>query len=445
MSVLSVKNLQNVLIGKNIDRTASVQITDPSNATTYIANGEIVVLDNEGAVATSAITFATSPWIPLVQRSGDELIITPRIYGDKVTQYAAAGADAQGTEQIYHIGYNGTAGALDVSTAEDRYVTIATNHNDEVFSEQKQKNTTVVTGVDATTALGVAKELVRNLNIKYLRNGIPVKAAMLNSGAAAILTGAATVAVTHGSAVIVPNAAITNVGFGAGTLIRIGVTGSAVGTTIPVYEVKEAHPTIANAWILTSPYVGPSNSALAVANIGVVTAGASYGVRYTGANLTSDKDYFKFKRVSFTVHKTGLGTTPLYKTQEATYGVGDGRMVAQEEAFCKGFEGALNRMSVPLPSVTFDAVGTVTSALNTTYGDSFVTATQLYETLMISHFTQNTSHTIAVAAPMPQVIKLFLYPAAAQNKGAASDTVTVLDAWMLTVPNAYPALAASFS
>jgi hypothetical protein len=453
MSVLSVKNLQEVLVGKNIGRTATVQITDPTNTTTYIADGEIVALNSTGQILTSAMTYSTSPWIQLVQRSGTNLIVSNKIYGNKLFTYTGQGADAQGTEQITHIGYNGTTGSLDVSGANDFYLTITPNQDDMQWSEQKQKNVTLMTKADVgTSQLILASGIVKNVMKKYMIDGIPVTAVMLNNGVGAVFTGAATVAVTHGSNVIVPNAAITNVGFGAGSLIRIGVPLSGVGVTIPAYTVKEAHPTIPNAWILDQPYAGPSNSALLVANAGyVATPGASYGVRFTGKALPFQLDFFKFKRVNFTVQMQGFGATPLFKTQNTTYGQGDGRLCAEEESFCKGFQGALNRMTVPLPAITIDsnynsAATTTNTAgiVGNTIGDAFVEATVKYETVQISFYGENL-HTTTPSVKMPETIKLFLVPAAAQNKAATNGILTALDAWMITTPNAFAAIAGSFS
>ena len=453
MSVLSVKNLQEVLVGKGIVRTPSVQITDPTNTTTYIADGEIVALNSTGQILTSAMTYSSSPWIQLVQRSGNNLIVSNKIYGNKLFTYTGQGADAQGTEQISHIGYNGTTGSLDVSGTDDFYLTLTPNQDDMQWSEQKQKNVTLVTKATVGSSQAVlASKIVQNVMKKYLIDGIPVTATMLNSGAAAIFTAATAVAVTHGSNVITfATANPSNAGFGAGSLIRIGVTGSAVGVNIPVYTVKEAHPTIPFAWILDQPYAGPSNSALPVANAGLVTAGANYGVRFTGKSLPFTLDFFKFKRVNFTVQMQGFGATPLFKTQNTTYGQGDGRLVAEEESFCKGFQGALNRMTVPLPAITIDAnyssAATLTNTagiVGNTIGDAFVEATVKYETVQISFYGENL-HTTTPSVKMPETIKLFLVPGAGQNKTGASSILLALDAWMVTTPNAFAAIATSFS
>ena len=444
MSVLSVKNLQEVLVGKDVIRTPNVQITDPTNTTTYIADGEIVVLDSSGAIYNSGtMSYSTSPYIQIAQRSGNNVIVTNKIYGNKLFTYTGTAPGAQGSEQITHIGYNGASGSLDVSGSNDFYLTITPNQDDMQWSEQKQKNVTLVTKASVGTSQAIlASAIVENVMKKYVTNGLPLTAAMLNSGAGAAFAVATLVSVTHGSNVIVFNGAEV---LAPGDLIRLGVTGSALGVEIPVYTVKEAHPVIANAYILNQPYAGPSNAALdATADAGTVTPGADYGVRFTGKTLPFVLDFFKFKRVNFTVQMQGFGTTPLTKTQNSTYGVGDGRLCAEEESFCKGFQGALNRMTVPLPAITIDSDSSTTSVLDTTLGDAFVDANTLYETVQISFYGENL-HTTTPSVKMPETIKLFLYPGATQNKAASTGVLTALDDWMASTPNAFAAIAGSFS
>ena len=446
MSVLSVKNLQEVLVGKNISRTASVQITDPTNTTTYIADGEIVALNSAGQILTTAMTYSTSPYIQIAQRSGNNVIVSNKIYGNKLFTYTGTGTDAQGTEQITHIGYNGTTGSLDTSGANDFYLTITPNQDDMQWSEQKQKNVTLATKASVgTSQLILAKAIVANVMKKYTIDGIPVTAAMLNSAnAAASASQGQTLAVVHGSNVIVYAGAPTVVP-ATGAMLRIGATGSLDGSTVPVYTVRDAHPTIANAFILDQPFAGPSNSALAATDHGYIAApGADYGIRFTGKNLPFTLDFFKFKRVNFTVQMQGFGTTPLTRTQNTTYGQGDGRLCAEEESFCKGFQGALNRMTVPLPAITIDSNYNTTTSINTTYADAFVTATQLYETVQIAFYGENL-HTTTPSVKMPETIKLFLVPSAGQNKTGTNSILLALDAWMITTPNAFAAIAGSFS
>ena len=446
MSVLSVKNIQETFIGKSIARTATLQVINP-DASGYIADGEVAVLNSTGIPMTTSTTntYAASPWIQLVQRNGNNLVFSSKIYGNKVTSYLGR-VGAQGTEQIYHIGYNGSTGSLDITAGLDYQLTLIENQDDMMWAEQKKKNVTSVTNNLVTSQQDLAKAVVKNVMRKYNTDGLSVTAAMLNSGTAAAFTTATTAAVTHGSNVVIwTTASPANSGFGAGSVVRLGATGSGRGVTVPVYTVLGAHPTIAFGWILDQPYAGPSNSALPAADQGFVTAGASWGVRFTGKYLTSyRRDFFKFKRTAFTVQMSGFGATVITKTQEATYGYGDGRLVLEEESFSKGFEGALNRMSVPLPiaNETFTADGSFTSSINTTYGDAFITATTLYDAITIEFFSQNAG-TIVSSAPMPQLIKIFMADGAAQ--GATDNTTkavqTALNTWMASVPGAFANLS----
>lgn len=450
MSVLSVKNIQETFIGKSIARTATLQVINP-DASGYIADGEVAVLNSTGVPMTTSTTntYAVSPFIQLVQRNGNNVIFSSKIYGNKVNTYLGR-AGAQGTEQIYNVGYDGVTAtkALDITAGLDFQLTLIENQDDMMWSEQKKKNVTSVPNNLVTSQLTLAQYIVKNVMKKYTTDGISVTAVMMNSGTAAAFTGATAASVTHGSNIITfATATPTNTGFGAGSVIRLGTTtvASGRGTGIPVYTVQGAHPTIPFAWILDQPYAGPTQSALALADSGFVTAGASWGVRFVGKYLTSyRRDFFKFKRTAFTVQMSGFGATPITKTQESTYGYGDGRLVLEEESFAKGFEGALNRMSVPLPiaNETFTADGSYTVTQNATYGDAFTTATTLYDCITIEFFSTS-SQTVVASPAMPQLLKIYMVDGAAQ--GATDNTTkavqTALNTWMASTPSAFGALA----
>ena len=129
MSVLSVHNLQETFVGTNISRTASPQVSN-SSATGYIANGEIVVVNSSGVVYdASSMSYATSPWIQIVQRSGDQLVWSSKIEGHKLKSYRGVAA-GQGQEQIYTVGYNGTTGSLDTTSGLDYRITLIENQDD---------------------------------------------------------------------------------------------------------------------------------------------------------------------------------------------------------------------------------------------------------------------------------------------------------------------------
>ncbi len=298
MSVLSVQNIQETFVGKNISRSAT-QVINP-NAAGYPVDGEVVVVNNQGVVYdASSMSNITSPWIQIVQRNGDNLVWSSKINYSKLVAYRGK-SYAFGQEQIYHIGYNGSAGSLDITAGLDFQLTLIENQDDMMWAEQKKKNVTSVPNNLVTSQQDLAEYIVKNVMKKYSIDGLSITAAMLNSGTAATI-GAVTLNVTHGSNVVTYSGTAT--GVAAGSVVRIGATGSAIGTTVPVYTVQGAHPTITNAYILDQPYAGPSNATLPNADHGLIASpGALWGVRFTGKALPFRRDFFKFLPMSLNVY-----------------------------------------------------------------------------------------------------------------------------------------------
>ena len=372
MSVLSVRNLQETFVGRPIARTSSVQITDPT-AAAYIADGEVVVVNSAGA-PTASTTYAASPFIQIVQRNGDNLIWSSKIYGNKVNTYKGTNG-YYGQDQVYHIGYTGSGSStLDITAGLDFQLTLIENQDDMMWSEQKKKNVTSVPNNLVNSQLDLAEAIVRNVMRKFTTDGISVAAAMVNSGTS-IQVGTTTLKVVNNSPYIVYSATPTNVV--PNSIVRIGTAGSATNASnfsMPVYLVKEVN---GNVVTLDTPYIGPSNAALATTDHGLITTpGAFWGVRFIGKALPFRRDFFKLKRVAFTLQLSGFGATPITKTVDSKYCYGDGRLVLEEESFSKGFQGALNRMSVPLPiaNETFTADGGSTTAIPTNLAGVAITS-----------------------------------------------------------------------
>lgn len=413
------------MIGKSISRTASIQITDPT-ATGYIADGEIVALNSTGGILTAGNTISDSPTIRIAARSGNNILLSNVINGNRVLAFKGIDGSA-GQEQIYHIGYNGSTGTgLDVTTGTDFYVNVTYKHDIEFWAEQQKKRVYFSSQV-APTQLKVARDIVKQA---VDDPGAEHRTEMLNSGSAATI-GSVTLAVTNGSKTITYSG--TPTGVSAGSLLRIGATGSGIGTGIAVYEADSVST---NTVTLKIPYQGPSNSALPNADHGLIASpGSAYGIRLTGMNLNYRLDFFKLMRVQFNVGMSGLGDTVLYKTQEMSIGQGDGRKVAEVESFALGFEGALNRKSVPLPLGRADAVKTTSEAINTTYGNTFVSATTNYDCIALKFFGQATA-TATAPVRSEQEIRLYLVDGASQS----TNLLAQLNPWMASTPQAFAAI-----
>ena len=329
-------------------------------------------------------------------------------YGPKVkvsdVYFAATKTYVAPQEQIYYVGYNGSTGSLDVSQANEFMLTIAYDHDDMMWSEQKLRNTYDYYST-APTQQGLAMSMASQINYKENLGSINgtgkmVIADMLAQGTATALDSSATLAVTNGSTTITASAAQTT-NWAVGTVIRIG-TGSTA-TTDPVYVITSvASTTVAT---INMPYQGATNSAIATGNIRTLSAITNYGIRVTGQALTWSKDFFKFLKVKFHFDLKGFGSTVYDKpgslTQTATAplsaesskGIGSSYEVAEMESFAAGFEGALNRMVVPLPA-------------GRTYADT--TTPKTYDVIVFESADNSIGSTNPVVAQAPMRVQQFV-------------------------------------
>jgi len=436
MSVLSVQNIQETFIGRSIPRTNT---TNPAS----LADGEVALVNSSGNLYVAADSYATSPYVQIVQRNGDNLVWSSKIYGDKLTGVKQK-ANSAGQEQIYYIGYNTSSGSLDITAGLDFMLTVIENQDDMMWSEQKKKNVVNVPNNLVLTQMDLAKAIVKNQMKKYTTDGSSITAVMINNGSSVsdAHSVSSTMSVTHGSPYVTYTAGgvvVSPANIVIGSILRIGATGSTrANTPIPVYTVKEIQGTgTSTVVILDQPYAGPTNSALANTAHGILTASSSWGVRFTGKALPYHRDFFKFKRVGFTLQMSGFGATTLTKTQEASYGNGDGRLVLEEESFTKGFEGALNRMTVPLPlaNETFTADGNSSISAVATTGDFDVVPTALYNAVTMEFYSKDQATVVAVPN-MPQLIKIFLVNNAAQGNtdNTALCLENQLNDWLNSLP-----------
>jgi len=112
---MAQKRVNKVLISKLIDRTSGVQITDPTTTATYIAEGEVVVLDKDKNLLTSGSTISDTDTIYIAVGKGDtyeyttpdgtlvedarKLDISGPIKGRNIISYKGVSADSDATER----------------------------------------------------------------------------------------------------------------------------------------------------------------------------------------------------------------------------------------------------------------------------------------------------------------------------------------------------------
>lgn len=405
----------NVLIGKDI-ASAATQYTNPSGAG-YIKDGEILVIGANGALLTAGDTISTSPSIQFVQRSGSNLIFSSIIDGTKVTKYSGANP-VPAQQQVISVGYNGTTGSIDLSTA-SKLFKISYKHNQLVWSEQVFKRVYETSG---STQAKVASDISEQINFMSLPalNGVYstgdyVSAIMLCNHAGAAITGAATtLTVTKGSNTAVMN---NTHNLTSGDYVRIAGT----GTTNPVYRVQSVN---GNTITLGSPYQSSSN-VVPIAFVEIITAAqastAAFGFMLEGLPLTwsiNPAANNRYEIVSFDVHPgTGWGSTTITNVQDPILGSGLLPQVTEIEWFALGFEGLQSRYNIPLPTGRRDAVDPE------------------YYTIYIEYDIPSVS---AITGDVSAKQGLYIF---VTNEATQLTTLrAITNPWMASTPKAFPAI-----
>jgi hypothetical protein len=409
MSTFSTKNLMNVFVAKDVAGTALASITSDLLAT--MADGQVVAVGtpaaggNEQLIPASAAAGSYSSF-RLVEKQAGVLNYGPRV---KVSDLILVSDKAYTApaEQAYFIGYNGTSGSLDVSQANEFILTIAYDHDDMMWSEQKLRNAYDYYSA-APTQQGLAFSMASQINYKETLGALNGTGRMVR----AEVTSNGTAGTTNTTwAAVQDSATITKAGHGltpaSGDLIKVGSFYYTV--------VSYATDTIT----LNMPYQGAS------ATVSIITGQTptAYGIKVSGQALTWVKDFFKYNKVKFHFDLRGFGATNYDRpgsisagSSESSKGIGTAFEVAEFESFAAGFEGALNRMVVPLPA-------------GRTYADT--TTPKTYDTIVFESADNSTSSPI-VGTPSMKVQQFVFIPVSAGVK-------TILGTQLNTLLAAYGA------
>lgn len=433
MSIFTVKNNMSVIIGKSIARTATVQYTDP-NAASYLADGEVLIVNETGAIMTDASTVGTAPRFRVVQRSGNRLIYSPVIAGQNVKAYKGIDGSS-GSDQVTTIGYNGTSGSIDVSGTDDFVMNLQLNFDESMWSEQSNNYPFIVPSSSTVNQMYVAESLARQINYQLTNGGNfsiagegPIVKAKILSADAGAAIGAITDTVIGfaGSKTVTINdvsgSSVTGL-FVAGDYFRAGNA-----TTDPVYKVASSTVTSAGGVItLTMPLQANVNLVGTTSEIITASqaAAAAAGVVLTGQALKFTRDFYKYLQVTFKVliKNASFGATTL-ATTAAVRPVGSGTQVSEMESFAEGFRGILNRTIIPLPTPKSDADTSVN-----------------YDMIYISW--EDTTDTSPVDGTKPARSELYIcmVDGASQTSTATNGVLTVLNAYMLTTPGRFANVA----
>jgi len=407
-------NNTNLLIGLDIARTANVQINDRSNATTYLADGEIVVLGSDDAVLPAGSTYGDSNSIRIVQRSGatastSELISSVRIDGANVVSYTGRSYQAPQTQQ-YFIGYDGAASSIDAIDSNDYALRIQYKHDKELWSQRTRIKSYYYTSGTVATQERIAREFAVLIGND---TDADVTVERLCNNAAAAPVGVPTLTVTNGSRSATLSAASASIV--AGIYLRIGTVATL---TDPVYRVTSVSGTTVT---LDQAFEGTSATGVV---IGFITAAlataATFGLRLTGETLTFTVGKFKYNVVTFDLALSGFGDTVTNESREASFGNGTYEQIAQLEYFAQGFDGIIDRIGDTAPTLRSDA-----------------TVAETYDVISIEGFDTSDSHIISGTKPSKNQCLL----AIPDGAGQANNILAQLNPWMASLPRTFSNVA----
>jgi hypothetical protein len=326
----TINNVFHLAVGKkDVTRTANVQVLDDSNATTYLAEGEVVVT-SVGGLVLNTTTVEDHDKIVIWQGTAGDPIKSPVIERAKTSLYRGDVFEPAAS-QITYFGFNGTDGEIDVIDEKDYLLRYLHRQSTKTFGSKhflKFANyTSSATATQADIAEGLVKSFISNLATEPDKFAI---AERVNSGAKTALgTSVGPVVFTKGSNVI--TAADIDDATGAGTALVAGVyivVGSAANS--PVYKITSVDSASDTA-TLDIPFQGDSGSFADTDLRQIVAASvADFGIKVTGQELKFKVGEFKYDEVRFEL-TADAGSTPVRTAQEAARGNGYWKVMKELE------------------------------------------------------------------------------------------------------------------
>lgn len=345
MATSQIKNAQEIFIGANVAALSTGVVPN---------DGEIIVLDEQGARVTTASAATTDKFKLVLGRAGQNPLFSDLIEVSSISNVNSA-AGAARVNQVTSIGFDGTSGSIDVVANNLYYIRLYVQELLSAESDgQKIKHgvfKSVSSSGQADISLGLTSSLINNF-LREAEKFITFKA-ICSEALAAAFDFDETVSVVKGSTKI-QNADATptyNTGTSpvVGDFVRIGATATgAVSLTSDVYKIVA----ISGGEITLDRPVqveggdrvtGSSYTQVIPAAVGNL---ADWGVVLTGADLSFGYPDYKYKIARWETQLENFGSTLLGEVAGSP-GVGTYESIASLEHFLKGFQGEIYRMGAP--------------------------------------------------------------------------------------------------
>lgn len=367
---LSQKNFKQMLIGKDVDRTASV-----TPAT--LAIGEIALFSTSGVEITSSNYSSFTKAVFMQGKGSGAIEVSDIITKANIKSIKGSNGFAK-QEQVTHVGFNGTSGAIDLLN--DTSYLLRFNFKSLLVSSNRgeiYKSSSWASPVSGVTQTAAAEGLQKSIIGNFARESSEyVKAELIiNRPGAVIGTGtdsAGTIKATKGSKLVtgwtdVDNATGT-AALAIGDVLRFGTA-----LTSPVYKIASINTT-GNTLTLTVPFQG-STELFANAGIEKVLAStvltADFGIQITGVSETASVGRFlpsvtMFDLITF----DSMGTTPITKSTGPKVGNNTAEIVAEREFLYKGNQGDTFRYGREAFSPTYFAESILYDAISISWTES---------------------------------------------------------------------------
>ena len=332
-----IKNIKQLLVAADCARTASVQIWDTNNPTTYLGNGEIVITDPQGNVLTGTTALKAVDRIFIQQRAavGDNVFRSVEIPGNAITGYYCENWEPA-AEQVSTLGFNGVSGNAIIDEAVGTLYSLKVipvvsrlRRDPETFG-WRSSNVTVPTASDIL--LGLAAQIN---NKAAVDKGLRIKATVLTDSPAVDLLSARTATVIKGSKKV--TLSDTDATLFDGDVITIDdvpyVIDSVISNTV---------------FTLTSVYTGASATLLDVAHVTDKSDG-NWGLQIEGIPYIYSPGKWNYNKARFNLTVSQEFESKFVTGTPADRGIGTYEQVSSMEWDTKGYFGKTNRFDAGYP------------------------------------------------------------------------------------------------
>lgn len=335
------------------------------NDLTDLVDGELAVVNDQNMVLSAATVLTddrvAQTGIRIVGRYGSRIVYSDFIKAENIISVRPI-VSANFAEQVTHLGYNGTSGAIQIINSNTYKLKVNFEQVGRTGQGMNDFVSAFVESDSSATGGEVVFEIEQLLRLAFNKQAErPIRMAVLNS--AALVPNNEfdqDITVVQGSKFIVSAVGYTTVGgvitAAVGDFIRLGSateTDAAVALGSAVYKVVAINASVME---LDRPVTGVSGTYTASADVELIQAAtaeiANWGIRFTAIAPTHEVGKRPYSKIAFTLGLEDFGTTTVSYTTAMSLGNGEEEAIADLEWFTYGQSGFRYRADYMMPQYT---------------------------------------------------------------------------------------------